>query len=220
MPETSATLHWAIVRTFHGHAGGAPLLSLTAKNHQGPTHERGSTTGIQIKFQIVGACHATTEKAGDSLAEITHKAEISHNAVPNYHLTKEAPRCPERSRTPLRPLLTLGTSVHATQQSQCLRPAPTGPGPISKCAIFSPSKPHSQLLGGFEAESVRNTTQRRRFPRSAKPTANNPSRKPHRSPGPMAKSAPISCETAQKSRGRDRRQGRSNRQRQHGRNRR
>lgn len=83
--------------------GGAPLLSLTAKNHQGPTHERGRTTGIQIKFQIIGACHATTEKAGDSLAEITHKAKISHNAVPNYHLTKEASRCPERSRTPLRP---------------------------------------------------------------------------------------------------------------------
>lgn len=126
MPETSATLHWAIVRTFHGHAGGAPLLSLTAKNHQGPTHERGRTTGIQIKFQIVGAFHTTTEKAGDSLAEIVHKADASRNTAPNYHLTKEAPRCPKRPRTPLRPPFTLGTSAHAAQQSRCVRPAPTG----------------------------------------------------------------------------------------------
>ena len=200
--------------------GGAPLLSLTAKNHQGPTHERGRTTGIQIKFQIVGACHATTEKAGDSLAEITHKAKISHNAVPNYHLTKEASRCPERSRTPLRPLLTLGASAHATQQSQCLRPAPTGTEAHVRHVPLTQANPTRNFWAVSQAESARNATQRRRFPRSAEPTANNPRRKPHRSPGLMAKSAPISCETAQKSRGRDRGQGRDSRKLQRGRNRR
>ena len=35
-----------------------------------------------------------------------------------------------------------------------------------------------------QAESARNATIRRRFPRSEKPTANDPRRKPHRSPGP------------------------------------
>ena len=54
-----------------------------------------------------------------------------------------------------------------------------------------------------QAESARNATQRRHFPRSEKLTANNSRQKPHRSPGPMAKSAPFSCETAQNPRGRD-----------------
>lgn len=64
--------------------------------------------------------------------------------------------------------------------------------------------------GRFRRQNpARNATQCRRFPRSAKQTANDCRRKPHRSPGPMAKSAPISCETAQKSRGRARRRTRN-----------
>ena len=86
-----------------------------------------------------------------------------------------------------------------------------------------------------QAESARNATQRRRFPRSDKLTANNSRQEPHKSPGPVAKSAPVSCETVQNPRGATtheapaavsadagahptsqgpaRRQGRSNRQR-------
>ena len=68
-----------------------------------------------------------------------------------------------------------------------------------------------------QAESARNATQRRHFPRSEKPTANGPRRKPHRSPGPMAKSAPVSCKTAQKSQGRDHRRSLGSRKRRCGR---
>lgn len=68
-----------------------------------------------------------------------------------------------------------------------------------------------------QADSARNATIRRRFPRSAKLAASNCRRKPHRSPGPMAKSAPVSCETVQKSRGYARGRSRSNCQRQRGR---
>ena len=68
-----------------------------------------------------------------------------------------------------------------------------------------------------QGEPARNATTRRRFPKSEKLTANDPRRKPPRSPGPMAKSAPISCETVQNPRGRDRGQGRGSRKRQCGR---
>ena len=61
--------------------------------------------------------------------------------------------------------------------------------------------PSANFWAVSQAESARNATQRRRFPSSAEPTANNPRRKPHRSPGPMAKSAPISYETVQNPRG-------------------
>lgn len=85
--------------------------------------------------------------------------------------------------------------------------APPSPQASSACNFWAVS----------QAESARNAARRRRFPRSAKPTANNCRRKPHRSPGPMAKSAPVSCETVQKSRGYARGRNRGNRQRQRGR---
>lgn len=77
--------------------------------------------------------------------------------------------------------------------------------------------PSANFWAVSQAKSARNATQRRRFPRSEKPTANDPRRKPPRSPGSMAKSAPISCETVQNPRGRDRGQGRGSRKRQCGR---
>ena len=42
-----------------------------------------------------------------------------------------------------------------------------------------------------QAESARNATQRRRFPRSEWLTANKPRRKPHRSPGPWRNRRPF-----------------------------
>lgn len=69
-----------------------------------------------------------------------------------------------------------------------------------------------------QAESARNVTQRQHFPRSEKLTANNSRQKPHRNSEPMAKSAPVSCETAQNPQGRDRGQGRGSRKRRCGRN--
>lgn len=119
-----------------------------------------------------------------------------------------------------RPPFTLGASAHATRQSRCLRPAPTGTEAHVRHVPLTQANPTRNFWAVSQAESARNATQRRRFPRSAEPTANNPRRKPHRSPGLMAKSAPISCETAQKSRGRDREQGRDGRKLQRGRNRR
>ena len=42
-----------------------------------------------------------------------------------------------------------------------------------------------------QAEPTRNATIRRRFPRSANPTANDPRRKPHRSPDPWRNRRPL-----------------------------
>lgn len=68
-----------------------------------------------------------------------------------------------------------------------------------------------------QGESARNAIQRRRFPRSEKLTANSSRRKPPRSPGPMAKSAPFSCKTAQNPQGHDHGQGLGSRKRRCGR---
>ena len=60
----------------------------------------------------------------------------------------------------------------------------------------------------LQADSTRKAAQRQRFPRSTKSTADDACGKPHRNQGPMAKSGPISCRTAQKSHGnRQREQG-------------
>ena len=68
-----------------------------------------------------------------------------------------------------------------------------------------------------QAESARNAATRRHFPRSAEPTVNNSRRKPHRSQRPMAKSAPISCETVQNPRGHDHGRSLGSRKRRRGR---
>ena len=116
------------------------------------------------------------------------------------------------------PPFTLGTSAHAARQTQCLRPAPTKPKHTLDAPPSTQASPTRNFWTVSQAESARNATQRRRFPRSAEPTANIPRRKPHRSPGLMAKSAPVSCETAQNLRGRARGQGRGSRKRRRGRN--
>ena len=51
--------------------------------------------------------------------------------------------------------------------------------------------PSANFWAVLQAESARNATRRRRFPRSAEPTANNPRRKPHRSPGPWRNRRPF-----------------------------
>ena len=76
--------------------------------------------------------------------------------------------------------------------------------PFPRFQVTDDSK-HSGSATTQPAYSYRRIQQRRRcFPRSAEPTENSPRQKPPRSPGPMAKSTPISCETAQNPQGRDR----------------
>ena len=53
----------------------------------------------------------------------------------------------------------------------------------------------------MQADSTRKAAQRQRFPSSAESTLHSTRREPPRSPEPMAKSGPIFCKTAQKSRG-------------------
>lgn len=76
--------------------------------------------------------------------------------------------------------------------------------PFPRFQVTDDSK-HSGSATTQPAYSYRRIQQRSRcFPRSAEPTENSPRQKPPRSPGPMAKSTPISCETAQNPQGRDR----------------
>ena len=51
--------------------------------------------------------------------------------------------------------------------------------------------PSANFWAVSQAESARNAARRRRFPRSAKPTANDPRRKPHRSPDPWRNRRPF-----------------------------
>lgn len=83
---------------------------------------------------------------------------------------------------------------------------PTQPAhpPAPVALPWRPESPTCNFWAVSQTKPARNTTTRRRFPRSADPAANNPRRKPHRSPESMAKSAPNSCETAQNPRGYDR----------------
>lgn len=96
-------------------------------------------------------------------------------------------------------------------------PAEMRPAQPARFAAFAalplpPASPVCDFWAVSQAEPTRNAAWRRRFPRSAIPTANNPRRKPPRSPGPMAKSAPISCKTVQKSQGTGPRTTRGSRQ--------
>lgn len=76
---------------------------------------------------------------------------------------------------------------------------------VTYSAMGSPLATSGRVL---QADSTRKAAQRQRFPRSAKSTADDACGKPHRNQGPMAKSGPISCRTAQKSHGnRQREQG-------------
>lgn len=176
-------------------------------------------TGIQPRRreriqQVASAFNTVTEEAGrlnrrDRPARSGHRATrrtatwrraTSH--VPSILNAPPAPACAWES---------MHAPMHAAQQSQCSRPAPTRPKHTLDAPPSTQANPTRNFWAVSQAEPTRNAATRRRFPRSAKPTANKPRRKPHRSPGPMAKSAPISCETAQNPQGRARGQGRGSR---------
>lgn len=176
-------------------------------------------TGIQPRRreriqQVASAFNTVTEEAGrlnrrDRPARSGHRATrrtaawrraTSH--VPSILNTSPAPACARES---------MHAPMHAAQQSQCSRPAPTRPKYTLDAPPSTQANPTRNFWTVSQAEPARNAATRRRFPRSEKPTANKPRRKPHRSPGPMAKSAPISCETAQNPQGRAHGQGRGSR---------
>ena len=176
-------------------------------------------TGIQPRRreriqQVASAFNTVTEESGrlnrrDRPARSGHRATrrtaawrraTSH--VPSILNAPPAPACARES---------MHAPMHAAQQSQCSRPAPTRPKHTLDAPPSTQANPTRNFWAVSQAEPTRNAATRRRFPRSAKPTANKPRRKPHRSPGPMAKSAPISCETAQNPQGRAHGQGRGSR---------
>lgn len=71
------------------------------------------------------------------------------------------------------------------------RPALTESEHISRCATSDAREPCSHFWAVSQAKSARNAARRRRFPRSAEPTANDPRRKPHRSPDPWRNRRPL-----------------------------
>lgn len=84
---------------------------------------------------------------------------------------------------------------HCFCDSRLRMTASTAEAPLLSASVFL--SPHSA-----EAPA---------FPQVGGADREQPRQKPPRSPGPTAKSAPISCETAQKSRGRARRRSRGSR---------
>lgn len=114
-------------------------------------------TGIQPRRreriqQVASAFNTVTEEAGrlnrrDRPARSGHRATrrtaawrraTSH--VPSILNTPPAPACARES---------MHAPMHAAQQSQCSRSAPTRPKHTLDAPPFNASKPHSQLLGGF-----------------------------------------------------------------------
>ena len=91
------------------------------------------------------------------------------------------------------------------------RPALTESEHVSRCATSDASEPHLQLLGGFAGRLGPKRRAAPAFSQVGGVDGERPPPKTAQKSRPMAKSAPISCETAQKSRERDRGQGRSNR---------
>ena len=176
-------------------------------------------TGIQPRRreriqQVASAFNTVTEEAGrlnrrDRPARSGHRA--TRRTVAWRRATSHVPSIPNTPPAPACARESMHAPMHAAQQSQCSRPAPTRPKHTLDAPPSTQANPTRNFWAVSQAESTRNAATRRRFPRSAKPTANKPRRKPHRSPGPMAKSAPISCETAQNPQGRARGQGRGSR---------
>lgn len=137
-------------------------------------------------------------KQGDSVAEIAREVEASRSAV-RSNLAKNDLSLPGY---PLRPPRSRSGHQHTRlgNRDACAQHR-LDRSRYQNAPHSAQANPTRDFWTVSQAESARNATQRRRSPRSEKPAANNPCQKPHRSPGPMAKSAPISCETAQKSRG-------------------
>lgn len=104
-------------------------------------------------------------------------------------------------------------STHAAQQPQCLRPTPTRPKHTLRCATFNASEPRLQLLGGFAGGTGPKRRNTPAFPQVGDLDGEQLLPKTAQKLRPMAKSTPVSCETAQKSRGCDHEQSRVNRQR-------
>ena len=79
------------------------------------------------------------------------------------------------------------------------------------------ANPHLQLLGGFAGRISPKRHNTPAFPQVGEANSERPSPKTAQKSRTMAKSAPISCETVQNPRGRDRGQGRGSRKRRCGR---
>ena len=91
--------------------------------------------------------------------------------------------------------------------------------PRNACrAPLATREPHLQLLGGFASRISTKRHNTPAFPQVGGANSEQLPSKTAQKSRTMAKSAPISCETAQNSRGHDRGQGRGNPQRRRGRN--
>lgn len=144
-----------------------------------------------------------------SIRQLRKRGDLAAKIHPHGRNLAQRSVQPPGVESPLRPRSRSGHQhTRLSNRNACDQHRP-GPKHTPRCATSNTREPACNFWAVSQAESARNATQRRRFPRSEKLTANNSRQEPPRSPGPMAKSTPISSGTAQKSRGRDRGRGRN-----------
>ena len=95
---------------------------------------------------------------------------------------------PPRKACPLAPVSPLAPRESGALRSVC-------------CPALAARKPRLRLLGGFASRTDPKRRAVPTFPQVDEANGDNLRRKPSRSPGHMAKSAPVSCKTVQKSQG-------------------
>lgn len=163
---------------------------------------------------------AQTRRSWGALSPLNGKSRQEEGLPPRAeaptHQARMPPRCTiaivhEQGTEVRSEMNTPPSPVHARETSRARHalwhpPHPLRPANPARFAAFAapplpPASPVCDFWAVSQAESTRNTARCRRFPRSTKPTADSTRRKPSRSPGPMAKSAPVSCKTVQKPQG-------------------
>ena len=106
------------------------------------------------------------------------------------------------------------TPEHTSVPCSRTRGLPRKARPLTPASPLAPRESDSQLLGGFAGRISPKRHNTPAFPQVGGTDSEQPPPKTAQKSRTMAKSAPISCETAQKSRGRARGQSRDSRQRQ------
>lgn len=113
-------------------------------------------------------------KQGDSVAKIVREVEASRSTVRD-HLVKDGPTRPKH---PPPPAHARGINARDSAIAMLATRADWTGARIKMRHLQRKRTPFANFWAVSQAESARNATQRRRFPRSAEPTANDPRRKP------------------------------------------
>ena len=128
------------------------------------------------------------------------KAEISHNTAYS-HLAKNDPSRPEHPSAPRSCVRARGHQRTRLNNRNVYAQHRLDRSTYQDMPSSTHANPICKLLGGFADRISPKHHPAPTFPQVGEADSEQPRRKPHRSQGPMAKSAPISCGTTQNPQG-------------------